>query len=92
MISEVIRIYIDQIVKTGDSIDKMEVDQGMTKIIEEVILEAIQEPIKIMKDKTIEESTDIITGMKVIAEVEIGTGLEKDHFPETITIEEMTGV
>ena len=31
-ISEVIRIDIDQIMKTGDSIDKIEVDLGMNKI------------------------------------------------------------
>ena len=30
--------------------------------------------------------------MKVIAEVEIGTGLEKDHFLETLVTEEMIGV
>ena len=41
MISEVIRIDIDQIVKKGDSIGKIEVDLGMTKIIEEEILEVM---------------------------------------------------
>ena len=35
MISEIIKIDTDQIVETGDSIDKIEVDQGMNKIIEE---------------------------------------------------------
>ena len=88
MISEVIRIDIDQIVETGDSIDKIEVDQGMTKIIEEIILEVIQGCIQIMKDNTIEESTN----MKVIAEVEIGTGLEKDHFLETSVMVGTMGV
>ena len=38
---------------------------------------------KILKDKIVEESTEIIIEMKVIAEVEIGTGLEKDHFGDT---------
>ena len=88
----VIKIDTGQIVETGDSIDKIEVDQGMNKIIEEEILEVMQEHIKILKDKTVEESTEIIIEMKVIAEVEIGTGLEKDHFLETLVTEEMIGV
>ena len=88
MISKVIKIDTGQIVEAEDSIEKIEVDQGMNKIIEEVILEVIQEHIKIMKDKKIEESTE----MKVIAEVEIGTGLEKGHFLETSVIIETIGV
>ena len=36
-----------------------------------------------MKDKTIVENTEINTEMKVIAEVMIGIGLEKDCFLET---------
>ena len=39
MISQVIRIDIDQIVETGDSIDKTEADPGMNKIIGEEISE-----------------------------------------------------
>ena len=42
MISKVIRIDIDQIVETGDSIDMPEADSGMNKIIGEEILEVIQ--------------------------------------------------
>ena len=80
IISEVLRIDLDQIVETEDSIDKMDVDQGMHKIIEEVVLVVIQECITIMKDKTIEESTEIITEMKVIAEVGIETGQRKVIF------------
>ena len=80
MISKIIKIDKGQIVETGDSIDKIEVDQGMNKIIEEEILEVMQEHIKILKDKIVEESTEVIIEMKVMAEVEIGTGLEKDHF------------
>ena len=38
MISDVIKIDTGQIVETGDSVDKIEVDQGMNKIIEEEIL------------------------------------------------------
>ena len=41
MISEVIRIDIGQIVETGDSIDRIEVDPGMNKIKEEEMLEVI---------------------------------------------------
>ena len=92
MINKVIRIDIDQIVKTEDIIDKIEVDQGMNKIIEEVILEVIQEHIKIMKDKTVGKGTEIITEMKVLAEVEIGTGLEKGNFLETSIMIETIGV
>ena len=63
----------------------------MNKIIEE-ILEVMQGYIKILKDKTVEESTEIITEMKVRAEVEQGTGLEKDHFLETLVMIETIGV
>ena len=90
MVNEVIRIDIGQIVETGDSIEKIEVDQGMTKIIENI--EVIQEHIKIMKDKTVEESTEIFKEIKVIAEVEIGAGLEKDCFLETLVMIETKGV
>ena len=45
-----------------------------------------------MKDKTVQESTEITTEMKVIAEVEIGTGLEKGHFLETLVVIETMGV
>ena len=36
-----------------------------------------------MTERIAEESIETITGMKVIAETEIGTGLEKGNFPET---------
>ena len=41
-----------------------------------------------MKDKTVEESIEIITEMKV----EIGTGLEKRHFLVTLVATEIIGV
>ena len=91
MISQVIKIDTGQIVETGNSIDKIEVDQGMNKFIEE-ILEVMQEHIKILKDKIVEESTEIIVEMRVIAEVEIGTGLKKDHLLETLVTDEIIGV
>ena len=45
-----------------------------------------------MKDKTVEESTEVTTEMKVIAEVEIGTGIEKGHFLEILVMIETIGV
>ena len=70
--------------KTGDSIDKIEVDLGMNKIIEEVMRGCIQT----LKDKAVEESIEIITEVKAMVEVEIGTGLEKGYFLEAlVTIE-----
>ena len=45
-----------------------------------------------MKDKTVDASTEIIIEMKVIAEVEIGTGLEKDHFLEILVTIQTIGV
>ena len=42
MISEVIRINIDQIVETGDNVYRRKVDLGMTKIIGEAISEVMQ--------------------------------------------------
>ena len=45
-----------------------------------------------MKDKTVEESIEITTEMKVMVEVEKGTDLEKGHFLETLVVIETTGV
>ena len=64
----------------------------MNKIIEVEILKVMQKCIKILKDKIVEESTEIIIEMKVIAKVEIGTGQEKDHFLETLVMIETIGV
>ena len=78
--------------KTGDSIDKIEVDLGMNKITGEKILEVMWGWTKTLKDKTVEESIEIITEMKVMAEVEIGTGLGKGHFLETLVAIETIGI
>ena len=86
MISEVIRINIDQKVEIGDSIDRIEVGLDINKIVGEVILEVMQ---GILTDKIADESIEIITEMKVMAEVEMGIGLEKGHFPETLVAIEM---
>ena len=40
-----------------------------------------------MVDKTVEENIDIITEMTVL--IEVGTGLERDHFPEIMAIIEL---
>ena len=45
-----------------------------------------------MKDKIVEESEEITIEMKVMVEVKIGTGLEKDHFLETLVTEKMIGI
>ena len=66
---------------TEDSIDKMEVGLGMNKIIGEEISEETWEA---FTDRIVEESIEIITEMKVT--IEVGTGLEKGHFPEAIKI------
>ena len=42
--------------------------------------------------QTVEESTEIITEMKAIEEVEIGSGLYKDYFLETLVMIETIGV
>ena len=45
-----------------------------------------------MKDKIAEESREIIIEMKVMAEEEIATDLEKGHLLETLVTEETIGV
>ena len=52
----------------------------------------MQECIKILEDKIVEENAEIIIEIKVMTEVEIGAGLEKDHFLETLVTEETIGV
>ena len=42
-----------------------------------------------LTDKITEESKEIITEMKVMTEAEMGTGLEKGHFPETLVVIEI---
>ena len=81
IISEVIRIDIGQTVEIEDSLDRIEVGLGVSKIIGEVILEVTQ---GILIDKIAEESIEVITEMKVMTETEMGTGLEKGHFLEAL--------
>ena len=56
----------------------------MNKIIGEEILEEIQGHIKILEERIVEENTEVIIGIKLIAEREVGVGLEKHHFQEMI--------
>ena len=65
---------------------KAEVDQGLNKIVEEEILEAIQGHIKILEDRMAEENIEVIIGMKITAEREVGIDLEKGHFQEIIVV------
>ena len=55
MTSEAIRRDVDQIVETGDSIDRTDVGLGMNKFIGEVISEVMQ---GILTDKIAEESIE----------------------------------
>ena len=93
MIHTFIKIGTDQIAEIGkfNLVDKIEVDQGMNKIIGEEILEVTWEHIKILKDR-IEENIEVIIGVKTIAEKEVGVGLGKDHCQGMLIIEGMTEV
>ena len=46
--------------------------------------------IKILEGKTVEENTEVIIRMKIIAEKEVGVGLGKDHFQGILIIIEGT--
>ena len=82
---------IDQIVVTEEiNIEKIEVDWCMNKIIAEEILEAMQDHTKISEDIIVEENTEVIIEMKVVAEKDVRVGLGRDHFQGiTIIIEGM---
>ena len=77
MKSEAIRIDIDQIMETEVNIDRTEIGLGTDNVTGEVISEVT---LGTLTDKTVEESIEIITGMKVMTEV--GIGLEKGCFPD----------
>ena len=70
MISKIIKIDIGQILETGHYGQ----DRGRPRYeqnIEVEILEVMQEHIKILEDRIVEESTEIIIEMKGIAEIEV---------------------
>ena len=91
MTEETSKIDTDQIVKIGEFslADTVEVGQGANKTIGEEILGATQGHIKIMEDRIVEENIEVIIGMKITVEREVGVGLEKDHFQEILIIEGM---
>ena len=60
--------------------DKTIVGLDMNKIIEGITLE---EPQGTTIDRVVEENTE--TAIEITDMTEAGTGLEKDHFPETVT-------
>ena len=78
--------------ETGDSIDKTGVRPRYEQNYSRGNFGDIVRTYKMLKDKTVEESTEIIIEMKVIAEVEMGTGLEKDHFLEALVMIGTIGV
>ena len=94
LISAVIKIGTDQIAEIGEFylMDKVEVDQGMKKIIAmiigEEILEVMWECINILKDRMVEENIEEIIEMKITVKKEVGVGLEKDQFQGILIIEE----
>ena len=76
IISMVIRTDIGQLVATGDNTDKIEVGLDMNKITGEETSEATRGA---LTDQIIEENIETVTEMTVM--IEVGTGLEKGHFP-----------
>ena len=80
MVKGIIKIgigyVIDQIAKIEDSLDKREVDPDLSRGIEETISEIILEFIEV-----------IIIGLMAI--VEVGIGLKRDHSQETIAVTEV---
>ena len=77
-----IKINMDQIVGKGEFnlTGREEVDQDMNKIIEEEILKAILGYIRISEDIIAEQNIELIIGMIVRVEIEVGVNLDKGHF------------
>ena len=86
---EITRIGIDQTIDSVVEIEvnsnKVEVDVDFSKVIGEIIIGKIQ---VIMEDKAAEESIEV-TVIEMIVMIEVGTGLEKGHFPGTMTVIEL---
>ena len=77
-----IKMNIDQIVEIGEFnlTSKAEEDQGINKIIEEESLEAMLGHIRISEDRMAEENIEVIKGITVTVEREVGVDLEKGQF------------
>ena len=88
-IREIIRIGIDQTIDQTLEIEynsgKTEAEIDLRKVIGEIILGKIQE---IMEDKAAEESMEVII-IEVVVMVEVGIGLERGLFSETMTVIEL---
>ena len=81
MINEIIKIGTDKIVVTEKiSIEKIEVNQGMNKIIGDKILEVTPEHTKYLEDRIVEGNIEVTIGKKIIGEKEVEVGLENNHF------------
>ena len=81
MTGQIIKTHIGQIVVIEEiSIDRIEVDQDMNKIVGVESLEAMQDCTKISEDKIVEENTEVIRGIKVKAEKKVDIGLGKIIF------------
>ena len=73
-----------QMAETEDNIDdKTEVGLSMSKILEVILWEMLE----ILVDKTVEENIEIAKEMTVM--IEVGTGVERGHFPEDMGIVEL---
>ena len=89
IVKGVIRIGTDQV--TGqiagieNSLDKIEVDPDLSKVIEGIIFEITLEDIV---DNMVEGSIEMIT-IGVVVIIEAGIDLERDHSQETIEVIEL---
>ena len=93
MTEEITETNIDLIVMKGEiNMNRTEGGQNMNKITGEKILEETQDHINIFEDRIV-ENTEVIIGMKITVETEVGVDLGKGHFQEiTILVEEMIEV
>ena len=106
MIEKIVKSDTDQIVVMGEiSIDKAELDPGMNKIRQNQGRPRHEQNYargnfrgnarlhQDLEDRIAEENTEVIIGMDIIAEKEVGIGLGKDCFQGiTIIIEGMIEV
>ena len=80
------RYRSDSVVRRNQYRQNIVID--MNKITGEKTVEVTQEHTKILGDRIVEENTEITIGMKTTVEIEVGVGLEKDHFQEILMVVE----
>ena len=68
------------------------VGPDMTIIIKVEDLEVMQVSIRFLRGRIVEENTEIIREMMIIAGIKVGVGPGTDPFPGALTIKEMIGV